>query len=142
MGSETSGGIRNVFAENCQFDSPDLDMAMRFKSNPARGGYVENIYLRKCTVQTAKYGIHMTLRYGAGGAREGEHPPRMSNIEIRDSKFGQLTRQAIFIEGYAATNQIYGVTIADCEFTPGKGGITITNASRISIVNCRGLPNE
>jgi len=138
MGSETSGGIRNVFAENCQFDSPDLDMAMRFKSNPARGGFVENIYLRNCTVKTAKYGIHMTLRYGAGGARDGAHPPRMRNIEIRDSKFGQLTRQPIFIEGYAATNQITDVSVANCDFMPG-GGMTITNALRISVMNCRGL---
>ncbi len=139
MGSETSGGIRNVFAENCQFDSPDLDMAMRFKSNPARGGFVEDIYLRNCTVKTAKYGIHMTLRYGAGGAREGEHPPRMRNIEIRNSQFGALTKQPIFIEGYAATNQIKDVTIADCEFEAGNDTVTITNASRISILNCRGL---
>jgi len=142
MGSETSGGIRNVFAENCQFDSPDLDMAMRFKSNPARGGFVENIYLRNCTVKTAKYGIHMTLRYGAGGARDGEHPPRMQNIEIRDSKFGLLTRQPIFIEGYASTNQIRNVTVANCEFVPGKGAVTITNAMGISLLNCRGLATE
>jgi polygalacturonase len=142
MGSETAGGIRNVFAENCQFDSPNLDMAMRFKSNPARGGFVEDIFMRNCTVKTAKFGIHLTLRYGAGGARDGAHPPVMRNIEIRDSKFGQFTRQAIFIEGYAATNQITEVTIADCEFAPGKSGVTITNASRISIVNCRGLGAE
>ncbi|HEX5220666.1 MAG TPA: glycoside hydrolase family 28 protein [Verrucomicrobiae bacterium] len=142
MGSETSGGIRNVFAENCQFDSPDLDMAMRFKSNPARGGFVENIYLRNCTVKTAKYGIHMTLRYGAAGARDGEHPPRLRNIEIRDSKFGELTRGPIFIEGYAATNQITDVTVANCDFVPGKGRVVVTNAVRISLLNCTGLGAE
>lgn len=142
MGSETSGGIRNVFAENCQFDSPDLDMAMRFKSNPARGGFVEDISLRNCTVKTAKYGIHMTLRYGAGGARDGEHPPKMRNIEIRDSKFGELTQGPIFIEGYAVTNQITDVTVANCDFTPGTGGVIITNALRISLLNCTGLGAE
>jgi polygalacturonase len=141
MGSETAGGIRNVFAEQCQFDSPDLNMAMRFKSNPARGGFMEDIYLRNCTVTTAKYGIHMTLRYGAGATRDGDHPPRMGRIEIRDSKFGTLTRQAIFIEGYAATNQISGVVIANCDFAGEKGEVTITNASAIRIENCRGLRN-
>lgn len=139
MGSETSGGIRNVFAENCHFDSPDLDMAMRFKSNPARGGFVEDIYLRNCTVPTAKYGIHMTLRYGAGGARDGAFPPRMGRIEIRDSTFGQLTKQAVFIEGYAATNQIADVVIHNCDFGPGVGSATITNATNIRMENCRGL---
>ena len=70
MGSEAAGGIRNVFAERCHFDSPDLDMAMRFKTNPARGGYIENIFLRDCTVKTAKYGIHITKRYGAGVTKD------------------------------------------------------------------------
>ena len=54
VGSETSGGIKNVFAENCRFDSPDLEMAMRFKTNPARGGYIENVYLPKCSVKRPK----------------------------------------------------------------------------------------
>lgn len=142
MGSETAGGIRNVFAEDCSFDSPDLDMAMRFKSNPARGGFVEDIYLRNCTVQTAKFGIHMTLRYGAGGARDGEHPPSMRNITIENSRFGQLTKQAIFIEGYAPTNQISDVTISGCGFAPGRNGVTLTNAARIRLLGCSGLPGE
>jgi hypothetical protein len=66
----------------------------------------------------------------------------MRNIDIRDSQFGQLAKQAIFIEGYAPTNQISDVTIADCDFTPGQGGVALTNASRISILNCSGLTGD
>ena len=68
MGSETAGGIRQVFAEDCRFDSPNLDSAMRFKTNPDRGGFIENIYLRNCTVKTARFGIHITMRYASSGA--------------------------------------------------------------------------
>jgi polygalacturonase len=142
MGSETAGGIRNVFAENCRFDSPDLEMALRFKTNPARGGYVENIYLRHCTVKTAKFGIHMTLRYASNGALDGDHAPVMRNIDIRDSSFGQLTKQPVFIEGYAPTNQISDVTIANCDFSAARGRTTITNAMRVNLVNCRGLASK
>src|SRR5262249_5222835 len=39
MGSEISGGCRNVFVEDCSMDSPHLDRALRFKSNARRGGY-------------------------------------------------------------------------------------------------------
>lgn len=139
MGSETSGGIRNVFAENCSFDSPDLDMAIRFKTNPARGGFVENIYFRNCTIKTAKYGIHMTLRYGGNGAIGGETIPRVRNIDIRDSKFANLTRQPIFIEGWSPDGQITDVTIANCELNTEKrnAGNTITNATRIKLVNVK-----
>lgn len=139
MGSETAGGIRNVFAENCSFDSPDLDMAMRFKSNPARGGFIENIYLRNCTVKTAKFGIHMTLRYGSNGAIEGDTIPPVRNIEIRDSKFANLTKQPIFIEGWSPEGLITDVTIANCELVcdPKKAANTITNAARIKLTNVK-----
>jgi polygalacturonase len=36
MGSEVSGGIRNVFVENCRMDSPNLERALRFKSRGRR----------------------------------------------------------------------------------------------------------
>lgn len=139
MGSETAGGIRNVFAERCHFDSPDLDMAMRFKTNPARGGYVEDIYLRDCTVKTAKYGIHMTLRYGSSGARDGEAPPSMRNIDIRNSTFGTLTKGPIFIEGYSPENKITDVAIAECAFEPTKKGPTFTNCARITLIGVSGM---
>ena len=37
VGSEISGGVRNVFAENCTMDSPNLDHALRVENNAARG---------------------------------------------------------------------------------------------------------
>jgi polygalacturonase len=139
LGSETAGGIRNVLAERCSFDSPDLDMAMRFKTNPARGGFVEDVYIRDCTVKTAKYGIHMTLRYGSGGRRDGDSPPVLRNIDIRNSTFGTLTKGPIFIEGYSPENKITDVTIANCTFEPMKKGMTITNATRVVLMNVKGV---
>ena len=32
IGSEISGGARNIFAEQCRMDSPQLDRALRFKN--------------------------------------------------------------------------------------------------------------
>jgi polygalacturonase len=142
MGSETSGGIRNVYAENCRFDSPDLDSAMRFKSNPARGGYIENVYLRNCSTQTAKVGVHMTLRYGSSGARDGDTVPVIRNVDIRDSNFERLTKQAVFIEGYSASIPITDVTISNCRFVHAAGPSLVTNASGIHLVNTTGTGLE
>jgi polygalacturonase len=136
-GSETSGGIENVFAENCTFDSPDLDYAFRFKTNPARGGYVRNVFIRNCQVQTARFGIHMTLRYASAGALEGQYIPEMGSIDIRDCTFANLTRQPIFIEGYDEKIKITGVTVANCTFQSAANLNTITNASRIQLLGNR-----
>ena len=83
MGSESSGGITNIFAENCNMSSPNLQMAMRFKTCPQRGGYIQNIYLRNCIVKTAQVGIHMTMQYCTGGT----NIPLVRNIDIRDCAF-------------------------------------------------------
>jgi polygalacturonase len=138
VGSETSGGIKNVFAENCRFDSPNLDMAMRFKTNPARGGYIENVYLRHCRVKTAKVGIHMTLRYASSGALEGDSVPIIRNINIRNSTFENLTKQAIFIEGYSKSNLITDVTIANCNFIHAGEKSFVTNAARVYLTGTQG----
>jgi polygalacturonase len=136
-GSETAGGIRNVFAENCRFDSPDLDMAIRLKTNPARGGFIEDVYVRNCTVQVAKFGIHMTMRYGSRGAVEGESIPIIRRIDVRDSTFLKLTRQPIFIEGWSEQMPITDVTIANCVFPETRSGNTITNAIRVNLIPAR-----
>jgi polygalacturonase len=50
LGSEISGGARNIFAERCRMDSPQLDRALRIKTNSVRGGRVEGVYMRDVTV--------------------------------------------------------------------------------------------
>jgi polygalacturonase len=134
LGSETAGGLRRVFAEHCEFDSPNLDQALRFKTNPARGGFIENIYIRNCRVKTARSGIYMTMRYASSGATEGNAIPTVHDIDIRDCSFARLTRQPIVIEGWSPTAQITDVTIADCRFPADAGPNIITNATRIHIV--------
>ena len=37
LGSEMSGGIRNIFVEDCVMDSPNLERAIRLKSNSSPG---------------------------------------------------------------------------------------------------------
>lgn len=65
LGSELSGGIRNVFVYDCDMDSPDLVRALRLKSNKYRGGVVENIYLRDIRIgQVKTAAIHINQNYG------------------------------------------------------------------------------
>lgn len=50
LGSGCSGGIRNVFAEDCDMDSTSLDTAIRVKNNAIRGGRLENFNVRNIVV--------------------------------------------------------------------------------------------
>ncbi len=43
IGSNTDGGMRNIFVSNCSFDGTDV--GIRVKSNAGRGGLVKDIYI-------------------------------------------------------------------------------------------------
>ena len=59
IGSEISGGCRNVYVENCTMDSPNLERALRIKTNSLRGGLIENIYMRNCEVEEVKQAVFL-----------------------------------------------------------------------------------
>jgi len=61
------------------------------------------------------------------------------NIEIRNSKFGTLTKGGIFVQGFSPEKIVTDVRIEGCEFQPMKNAVTITNAARVNIVGCTGL---
>lgn len=63
--SEISGNFRNIFVEACGMDSPEVDRALRNKTNSLRKGVIENIFLRNIIVgQVKAAAIHMDMFYG------------------------------------------------------------------------------
>ena len=83
IGSEMSGGVRNVFAENCRLDSPNLDQALRFKTNAMRGGTIENVFFRNLRIgQIAHAVLQIDFNYEEG--RKGPEHPVVRNIDVRD----------------------------------------------------------
>src|SRR5674476_746419 len=67
IGSEMTGGVRNVFAEDLQMSSPNLDIALRLKTNSLRGGFIEDIYVRNKTVgQVAQQAFLIDFFYEVG----------------------------------------------------------------------------
>jgi len=139
MGSEESGGITNVFAENCALNSVNLNVAIRLKNNTARGGYIANVYVRNCLIKTvAQAGIHMTMAYTSSSpADTGTNTPVIRNIDIRDCAFSNAV-QAVFLQGLSSTNQITDVTVANCRFLKTASANSFSNTNRISFINNKG----
>ncbi|TQD81617.1 hypothetical protein C1H46_032855 [Malus baccata] len=63
LGSEMSGGIRDVRAED--ITAIDTESSVRIKTAVGRGGYVKDIYVRRMTLKTMKYVFWMTGSYGS-----------------------------------------------------------------------------
>ncbi len=49
VGSEMSGGVHDLFVNNCQF--LDTDVGLRFKTMRGRGGVVENVFIRDISMK-------------------------------------------------------------------------------------------
>jgi polygalacturonase len=82
MGSEMSGGIRNVFVEQCNMSSPELDRGIRIKTNALRGGGVENLHVRDLKIGTVGDLLVVNFHYEEG--ENGPFLPQVRNIDIRD----------------------------------------------------------
>jgi polygalacturonase len=81
MGSECSGGIRNVFAQDCQMDSPVLERVLRFKDNAMRGGVIEHVYMRNVQAgQVSGPAIDVDFLYEEG--EKGPFTPVVRDVEV------------------------------------------------------------
>lgn len=97
IGSEISGGVRNVFAENCTMNSPLLDRALRIKTSSMRGGVVENVYLRNIEVgQVAEQVVRINMFY----EDSGPYIPTVRNVEVRDMTVQNGGNVGVLLEGY------------------------------------------
>jgi polygalacturonase len=113
IGSEISGGARNIFAERCRMDSPDLNIALRIKTNSVRGGVVERIFMRDVTIgQVGQAVIGVDFQYEEGDA--GRFTPTVRDIEVRNLTSGK-SRNALSLRGYASA-PITNVRLKDCRF--------------------------
>ncbi len=134
IGSEVSGGARNIFAEDCVMDSPNLERAIRVKTNKARGGTIENLYFRNITVGEVKEAV---VRINMLYTHDGEpdvHIPIIQHIFIENvtSKKSQL---GIKIDGYDAAHPVRDVMLKNCRFDGVAKGNDINHAVDLKLEN-------
>lgn len=119
IGSEMSGNCLNVFAENCVMDSPNLERALRIKTNSLRGGIVENIYMRNVTVgEVSDAVVRVNFNYSEGDV--GQHTPIVRNIFVKNVT-SQKSKYALFFDGYERS-PISNVFLEKCNFNGVEKG--------------------
>lgn len=80
VGSEISGGARDVFVERCTMSSPELDRGIRIKTNAMRGGTVENVFVRDVTIGQVGSAVDIDMLYEEGA--NGPFLPVVRNVRI------------------------------------------------------------
>lgn len=133
IGSEISGNVRNVFAENCEMSSPNLDRALRLKSNSRRGGTIENIYMRNITIGTlAEAVLHVDMYY----AKEtGDYLPVVRNIQMKNVT-SKKSPYAIYINS-DAQYPVENIVVEDCDFTNVEKGNLLKGYKNLTLKNVK-----
>ena len=116
LGSETSAGVRNVFAEDCKMDSPNLDRVLRIKTNSCRGGVTENIYMRNIEVGECKRSVmRINLNYEPSEPSPRIYIPTVRNVYM-ENVTSQKSKYGIRIDGLEKDAQIYDIYVKNCSF--------------------------
>lgn len=132
LGSECTGGIRNVFVENCRMDSPDLDRALRFKNNAVRGGILENVFMRNVTIgRVGEAVLTIDLLYEEGA--RGDFKPVVRNVQM-DNITSSASPRVMFIRGFEGA-VIDDIRISNSTFTGVTHTEVVEHAGAISLRN-------
>ena len=114
IGSEMTGGVRNVFVRNCTIGSPNLYFGLYIKTNSVRGGFAENIYLRDLDISNLTKEVVSCNFYRSEGD-VGPLTPRVRNVELRNVNV-RHARNAFSIFGYPRS-PIQDFRLIDCTYT-------------------------
>jgi polygalacturonase len=130
MGSETSGGIRNVEVRNCVSDAGNW-APIRFKTQPSRGGVVENITYRDMQLKDTKqaFEFNMEWRMVPPIAPPAKVLPVVRNVTLRNIT-GNVN--SVGIMHGLVESPIENVKFENCKITAQKGFV-MENARKVDL---------
>jgi len=153
VGSEMSGGVRNISVSNCEFLGTDV--GLRFKSNRGRGGVVENIYIRDIyMLDIATDSFLFDLFYGGKSASEAlddgiqksnesgniavsEETPCFRNIYVKNL-VSRNARRAMFFNGLPEMN-ISNINLENAVIT-SQFGAELVETDKVKFTNVNITP--
>jgi unsaturated rhamnogalacturonyl hydrolase len=139
IGSEISGGARNVFAEDCHMSSPELERCLRIKTNSRRGGVVEGVFMRNVEVgEVSDAVIRVNFYYEEGDA--GGFTPAVRRVRVSGLRASK-SRYALYLRGYARS-PVTDVVLEDCVFDGVRDGNIIESVRGVALksVTMNGQP--
>ncbi|MCE7059749.1 glycoside hydrolase family 28 protein [Dyadobacter sp. CY343] len=147
VGSEMSGGARNIFVQNCTFMG--TDKGLRFKSVRGRGGVVEKIYAKDIYMKDiAQEAVFFDLYYFVKFATDGERDMRPVVNEgtpvFRDMHFENIVCngavKGVFVRGLPEM-PVSNIVMENMVLSADKG-IELTDADQIRFKNVQLITKE
>jgi len=131
IGSEMSGGVRNIYVEDCEVRSGRA--AIYTKANLDRGGIVENVFVRRIQIKTVS---EAAIRFEANywGHRGERHPSLFRNYIIEDVTCDTSKNYGIYIHGQPET-PVTNVLLRNIKIHTAKKPFWIHHIKNIRLEN-------
>ncbi|WP_342647307.1 glycoside hydrolase family 28 protein [Mucilaginibacter sp. CSA2-8R] len=130
IGSEMSAGVQSVFVENCTYGGY-CKRGIYLKSNPDRGGFIKDVFVKNVKFGEVEDGIFITSFYHGEGRG---HVTDIHNIYFDNVSFKSATHTGLAIQGYTG-KKVQGVYFSNIKIDSCTNGISFTNAENIVFSN-------
>ncbi|MCC9019630.1 glycoside hydrolase family 28 protein [Flavobacterium lipolyticum] len=135
IGSEISAGVNTVFVEDCVMDSPNLDRAIRIKTNSKRGGVIENVFVRNLEVGTVKECVlKLNMFYNVYGSQTGNFIPTIRNISLENINVKNGGKYGVWAEGYEQS-PVENITLKNVVIQKVDSAHLLKNVKNIQFIN-------
>src|SRR3954462_397426 len=120
-------------------DSPNLERALRFKSNARRGGVVENVLVRNVTIgQVAEAIITVDFLYEEGA--NGTQRPVLRNVFL-ENVTAKSTPRIFYVVGFDAAT-IENIRLSHCTFSGLSAAEIVHHPAHIEMDHVTLAPKE
>jgi DNA sulfur modification protein DndE len=149
IGSEMSGGAKNLFVSNCTFIGTDI--GLRFKTTRGRGGVVEkiyasNIYMKDIAAEAVLFDMYYMAKDPVALAGEKREMPKIELLPVTEATpiFREFyindivchgAEKGVFIRGIPEMN-ISNISLSNMVLQTQKG-VDITEAKNIRFNNVK-----
>lgn len=116
IGSEITGGAKNIFVEDCDMDSPELERVIRLKTNTCRGGVTDGVYVRNIRVGQCKEAVlKINLIYDQNEQSERGHIPTIKNVYLENVNCNK-SKYGAYIDGLKESCNVHNIFVKNCKW--------------------------
>jgi unsaturated rhamnogalacturonyl hydrolase len=113
-------------------DSPNLDRALRFKSNARRGGVIENVFMRDVFIGRVSEAV-LTIDFLYDTGASGSYKPVLRNVSL-ERVHSISSPRVMWVVGFPGV-MIEDVRFRDCIFRGVDSAEVMNHAGSVSFRN-------
>lgn len=133
IGSEMSGGVRNVFVEDCDY-AGYCKRGIYIKTNPDRGGYVKNLFVDNCRFDEVEDLFYVTSKY-AGEGLDSDHFSEIEGIYVDGLSCSKASKAALVLQG-TKEKPISNVVFDNISVGEAEIGVSFSDTRNVLVGEC------